>query len=244
MNARTELLTTEFKPELSIIVYKTTSTENFGDHNYYIESHQINDQGQVMEGKPLMEQTLQNIISVMHRDQKDRSILNGVVPFNLLYYKPTPGGKYDIAWYRPAEVRFFHFAQPLKLKSGKMWAPAMVYSVEDGSLYVYALKKDDRPTEKTPLMRGPFHNVADDGKVCLGNAYVKKPLDKNFASAMKYWEDLFWLSEFAHLNGAANPTVSPIADVYKKLLSSNQKIKWSDLKELKPSKRQLKSILK
>lgn len=243
MNRRTELLNTTYKPQLSIVVYKTDSTEHFGNENYYLESHKINEQGQVMEGKPLMEETLQGIVAVMQQQQKDKSILNGAVPYNLLYYKPIPSGKYNIAWYRPAEVRFFHFAQQLKLKSGKMWAPAVLYSVEAGSLYVYALKKDERPTEKTPLMRAPFHNVADDGKVCLGNAYVKKPLDKSFASAMKYWEDLFWLSEFAHLNGAANPTASPIADVYKKLLNSKEKIKWSDLKELKPSRRQIKSIL-
>jgi PRTRC genetic system protein B len=243
MNSRTELLNTAFRPELSIIVYKTIDTENFGRDNYYLESHQINEQGQVMEGKPLLEQTLQGLMAVMQRDQKDRSILNGVVPANLLFYKPIPAGKYNIAWYRPAEVRFFHFAQVLKLKLGKMWAPAMLYYVESGSLHVYALKKDDRPIEKTQLMRGPFHNVADDGKVCLGNADVKKPLDKSFISALKYWEDLFWLSEFAHLNGAANPTISPLADVYKKLLASKEKIKWSDIKELKPSKRQIKSIL-
>ncbi len=243
MNQRTELLNTTYRPELSIIVYKTTANGHFGNDNFYLESHQINDLGQVMEGKPLMEETLRGLVTVLTQEQKDRSTLNGIVPGNLLYYKPNPSGKYDIAWYRPAEVRFFHFAQQLKLKSGKMWTPAILYVVQSGSLYVYALKKDDRPTEKTVLMRSPFHNVADDGKVCLGNASVKKPLDRSFSSSIKYWEDLFWLSEFAHLNGAGNPTVSPMDEVYKKLLASKEKIKWSDLKELKTSKRQIKSIL-
>lgn len=243
MNSRTEVLSTSFKPAMSIIVYQAGSENGFGSSRFYLESHNINDKGQVMEGKPLMEETLQGMISVLHKEQKDRSLLNGATPENLLYYKPYPAGKYLLVWYRPAEVRFFHFAQQLKLNSGKMWAPPVLYAVDGNSLYVYALKNDKRPDEKTRLMRAPFHNVADDGKVCLGNASVRKPTDRGFASTIKYWEDLFWRSEFAHLNGAGNPTKSPLQDVYKKMLASKEKIKWSDLKELKESKRQIKSIL-
>lgn len=243
MNSRTELLNTSYRPELSIIVYKSIGGDIFSSDSYYLESHQINDKGQVLEGKPLMEDTLAGIISVLHKEQKDRTILNGLIPDNLLFYKPIPGGGFNLSWYRPAEVRFFHFAAQLKLKSGKMWAPPMLYFVDAGSLHVYALKKDIRPTEKAMLLRGPFHNVADDGKVCLGNANVRKPADRGFISTIKYWEDLFWLSEFAHVNGVSNPTISPIEDVYKKMLSSKEKLKWSDLKEMRTSKKQIKSIL-
>lgn len=246
MNSRTELLNTSYKPALSIIVYKAGDPDPLSysaPEGYYLESHQINDQGQVLEGKPLREETLNGMISVLHKEQKNRSILNGLVPESLLFYKPAPGGGFSLAWYRPAEVRFFHFAAQLKLKSGRMWVPAMVYWVDSNSLSLFALKKDARPTEKTPLFRAPFHNVRDDGKVCLGNANVKKPTDRSFISTIKYFEDLFWLSEFAHLNGVVNPTLSPMEDVYKKLLASKEKLKWTDLKEMKASKKQIKSIL-
>lgn len=243
MNSRTELLNTSYKPELSIIVYKAiAAASSYPNENYYLESHQINDSGQVLEGKPLMADTLEGLVSVLQKEQKDRSILSGLIPDNMLFYKPIPGGAFNLSWYRPAQVKYFHFAPQLKLNSGKMWAPPMLYNV-NGGLYVYALKKDDRPTEKTILLRAPFHNVADDGKVCLGNANIKKPMDRGFASAIKYWEDIFWLSEFAHLNGVANPTHSPLAEVYKKMLSSKEKLKWSALKEMKTSKKQIKSIL-
>ena len=59
---------------------------------------------------------------------------------------------------------------------------------------------------------------------------------------MKYWEDLFWLSEFTHLNGD-HAVKSNINKVWKQLLASKAKKKWSDIDELVDCKQTLKSIL-
>jgi PRTRC genetic system protein B len=231
---RNELLLSSFNPALSIIVYEDKS--NTGDRKYYLESHEINDKGQVMAGRPLMQETIQGIVDTFFDENQNRSKVGGLMPDNLLSFSAQPGGYYDMTWYRPAEKRFIHFAKQLKLKSGEAWVPPIIYHVSRKSLAVYALKSNQRPVEATNLLRAPFHNVNDDGAVCLGNAQVFKPKEKTFTAYMKYWEDLFWLSEFSHLNGAGNPTKSSLSKVWTRMVNSKCKLKWSAIDELQATK--------
>jgi len=237
MNTRTEILLGKYSPQLAMIVYK-----NNDKSEYYLESHKINDKGQLLEGKPLLQDTVQGMIDIFFDERQNQVQINGVIPENLLSFELKHSGNYTMIWYQPAEVRVLHFAPELKLKTGEMWVPAMVYVANKNGLDVYAIKSNSRPSEKTILFRAPYFNVSDSGSVCLGNANVKKPAKTTYAALQKYWEDLFWLSEFTHVNGN-NPTKSKIAEVYKKLLASKKQLKWSDLNELVPTKQTLKSIL-
>lgn len=241
MNQRTELLNTSYKPELSIMVYR--AGDGVFESAYYLESHQIDEKGRVLEGKPLDQQTIQAVVDTFYSEQRERSLLAGLIPDNLLFYKPQAGGNYDLGWYHGPEQRYFHFAKALRIPSAKMWTPALLYFVKEKELNVYAFKKDGRPDEKTKLFRAPFHNINEAGEVCLGNASVKKPTEKTFAAIIKYWEDLFWLSEFSHLNGATNPTKSELKKVYEQLQKSKGRKKWSDLDELKESKQSIQKLL-
>jgi PRTRC genetic system protein B len=236
-----------FIPQVAIIVYRSSMKDDDYDDapsgDYYLESHQLDSEGRVLEGKPLQVDTIQGMVEVMMNQQKDRALLMGSIPEILLQYKPLPAGKYRLVWYRPAEIRYIHFERHLKLNSGKMWFPGLVYEVDRENLKVYAFKKAERPGVGIKLYRAPFHNVSDDGSVCLGDARVKRPSDNSYESAVRYWEDLFWRSKFSHLNGASNPTKSSLTEVYKKLLASDTKKKWSDLDELKETKKAMKTIL-
>lgn len=244
MNQRTEVLQTNFKPSLSIVVYKSDN-DNM-QKEYYLESHEINEAGQLLAGKPLLQSTISDIAEFFYEEKKERSQISGFVPENILSYSPLTGGNYKLVWYRPAETRFIHFAKQLHLQSGKVSVPPMLYIVTGSDLFIYAMQSDTRPAEKTKIYRAPFHNVADDGEVCLGNAKVKKPVEKTFTNIMKYWEDLFWLSEFSHLNGASNPTKSDLGKLWGRLVKSKCRLKWSALAdELKETKhKSLLNILK
>jgi PRTRC genetic system protein B len=237
---RTELLLNSFKPEVAIVVYKST----MGQDEFYLESHSFNDEGKILEGKPLREETINGMVDVFFDERKNKIKVTGFIPDNVISFDTLPGGQYHLVWHRPAEIRVMHFASQLKLSVGKTWIPATVYVVNRGHLFIYAMKKNSRPELKTALFRAPFHNVSDDGAVCLGSAKVKKPSVNSYENLMKYWEDLFWLSEFTHLNGAKNPTKSELGKVYQKLLKSKTKLKWSDLDELKPAGLSLKQIFK
>lgn len=244
MNSLTSAFSHTYKPELAIVVHATKENMR-GDAKYYLESHSISADGKILEGKPLQQETLDAMVEVFFEDRKDKSQLGGYVPENLLSFDPATRGKYRMVWYKPAEIRYLHFVSHLKIKSGKAWIPPMIYSVHGSDLFVYATKSNTRPKGTTKAYRAPFHNVSDTGKVCLGNASVKKPTLQTFVAAMKYWEDLFWLSEFSHLNGASNPTKTALGSVWKKLIARNPTRKWSEIDELKPMRKvNLENIIK
>ncbi len=211
--------------------------------NFYLESHTIDDQGRVMEGKPLLQETIQSMVSVFFEENKERQRFTGMFPENLLQFQELPGGKYKMVWYQPAQKKVLHFAKELKLPSEETWVPAIIYATDSRNLDVFALKSNARPTDKTKIYRAPFYNLNENGDVCLGNAKVKKPTDRTYQSIMKYWEDLFWLSEFTHVNGS-KAVKTDIAKVWKQLLTSKCTIKWSDIDELVPSKKTIKDIIK
>lgn len=238
MNDRTEILKTTFKPELAIIVHRSE------EDTYYLESHSINKDGQVLEGKPLKQETINSMVEMFFSDRKETTNIGGIVPANLMLFNQLPGGNYKLIWYRHPEQRVIHFKKELRIKTGKAWVPGVIYVADHKNLSVYSFKGTQPPTEETKLYRAPFHNVGDDGKVCLGDANVKKPTIKSFANVLKYYEDLFWLSEFSHLNGAKNPTKTDLGKIWKKLIASKGKIKWSSLNEMKPIEKTLKSMLK
>ena len=225
LNNRTETLLQTYKPKMSIVVYSS-------GYDYYLESHTVTEDGKLSEGKPLLQETIQGIVDVFVNEHQNTAKIKGLIPDNLLSFELRPGGDYKMVWFRPAEIKFLHFAPQLKLKSAQAWVPAMLYVARNNTLGVFALKSNTRPTDLTKLYRAPFHNVStDSGSVCLGSANVKKPKQLTYASIQQYWEDLFWLSEFTHLNGV-NPVKSKLFNVWKQLLASKTKLKWSDINEL------------
>jgi PRTRC genetic system protein B len=215
MNERTEALLKKYKPVVAIMVYS-------GDRNdYYLESHDINDKGQILEGKPLKQETLDGIVDTFFDERQNRVQMGGLIPENVLRFSVLPGGKYVMSWFRPAEQRQLFFNEKLHIPSGQAWVPAMVYTVSGNDLFVFALRESVRPAETTKLYQAPFHNVSSSGKVCLGNAKVKKPEKNTYSNIMKYWEDLFWLSEFTHLAGGSNPTKSNLNIIWKRMVEEN-----------------------
>jgi len=244
MNSRTELLTKNFTPIMMLSVYRSKS-EVTGHGEYYLESHDVNAEGQVLEGKPLLQETIQGIIDVFFDERKNMAQISGMLPENLLNFTFLPGGNYQMIWFRPAEQRVIHFAPQLKIPTDKAWVPAMVYRTDGKQLSVYSIKSNNRPKEDTRLCYAPFFNVSDYGNVCLGSAHVKRPKQKTYTNLMQYWEDLFWLSEFTHVNGNDMKTATKLQPLWKKIIGTKGKQKWSDLNELKFwENKTLKSLLK
>lgn len=241
-NDRTSLLMSTYKPQLAIIVNKAVRpiTESA---DYYLESHIISEDGKILEGKPLLQETIQEMVDVFFDERKNAVSVKGLITENLLCYEPLPGGHYKMIWYRPAEIRVVHFAKQLKLPTTKVWVPAMIYMADRKQLSVYALKTNGRPKENTKVFRAPFYNVNDSGIVCLGNASVKKPKEKSYSAFMKYWEDLFWLSEFTHVNG--DRTIKgDLNKTWKALIESKTKKKWNPNVFVAYKGATLKSLLK
>ncbi|HXR84294.1 MAG TPA: hypothetical protein VN722_08300 [Hanamia sp.] len=230
MNITAKELTAVFKPTLAVIVY-STAKESY-DENYYLESHNIGPTGEILEGKPLLQETFDDIVDVFFDERKNRTAVSGFIPENLLSFDVLPGGFYSMMWFQPSQPKLMHFQESLKIPSGMAEVPSLIYKVERKGLSVYAIKTNDRPGLITKLFRAPFHNVYSSGEVCLGTAKIKKPVEKTYLSEMQYWEDLFWKSEFSHLNGDDSPTKTNLNILWKKAIGSKNK-KW-DNNELKP----------
>lgn len=224
---------TEYKPKVAIIVFQ--EGQDYGS-NYYLESHTINESGQLMEGKPLAQETIEDMVNVFHKNRQSVVKVTGMIPENLLHFEFLSGGNYNMTWYRPAEVKVLHHAAALKIPTAEAWVPAMLYKTNGKNLSVYALGTNKRPVENTKLFYAPYFNVSDGG-VCLGNAKVKKPAKWTYEAMMKYWEDLFWLSEFTHVNGKERVKSGDLTAVWTRLIKSKKKLKWSDIKELVPYKK-------
>ncbi|MBX3253956.1 MAG: PRTRC system protein B [Chitinophagaceae bacterium] len=234
MNDRTDLLLSEYKPSVVIMVYK-------GGHNkYYLESHDVNGRGEILAGKPLLQETLQAVVDVFFDERKNRTAIGGIMPDNLLHFCHLPGGNYRMIWFRPEEQRVIHHAESLKIKTGITSVPALIYRVSGGDLDVFALKANKRPDEKTKLFVAPFFNVSNDGGVCLGNAKVEKPKVLTFSNLIKYWEDLFWLSEFSHVNGNEKVKSGDLTKIWRSLVGAKQKF---PKEELMPSEVTMKNII-
>lgn len=207
--------------------------ENFREA--YLESHAVDEKGRILEGKPLRQETIEGMVSVFFDEQLNNVSITGMLPGNLLHFQLKPGGNYRMIWFRPAEVRHIYFSDGLHIPSGKAWVPPILYRTDGKCLEVFALPDDLRPSEVTRLLLAPFHNVDIKGKVCLGSAKVKKPGAKTYGNLIQYWEDLFWLSEFSHLAGNANPTKTNLALLWKRLMKE-KKLAWTGLDELQEMK--------
>ena len=237
MNERTNALLKTFAPQLAIIAY--TSGDDW--HDAYLESHAIDAQGRILEGKPLKQETIEAMIDVFYNDRQQRAEISGIIPENLISLKHLPGGKMEMIWYNLPRKRHLYFSEQLHISSGEAWVPAIIYHTDGNGLDVYAWLSEgtSRPDEETQLFRAPFFNVNNSGDVCHGNAKIKRP-QRTYQAHLQYWEDIFWLTEFTHINGD-NPTKNNLALTWKNLIGTETR--WDELDELLPSKRQLKGIL-
>jgi PRTRC genetic system protein B len=224
-----------FVPSVAIIAYQGNEENS---QEWYLESHPIVN-GEFMEGRPLQQETLHAMLELMYTKETAERKVHRFIPANMLYGDVLQGGDYKFIWYRPEEKRSLFFSEKLELKNGEAWVPAMVYVASRKRLSVFALDSNDYPTEGTKLFRAPFHNVSENGSVCLGSAKANFPKAPSYANVMKYYEDLFWVSEFSHMT-SSNFCKSPGNLVWKKLLSDSN-LKWSDMDELLIS-RQPKTI--
>lgn len=231
MNKLTKRLSDEYQPFMAIVAYK-------GSGEYYLESHDINKKGNLLEGRPLKQVTVQRIFeSIAKSEDID---ISGEIPEHLLYFKKQIS-EYKAIWYRREEKRIIHFSQNLNIDSGTAWIPALIYVTNGSSLSVFAMNSNKRPVEKTKIFLAPFHNVSANGSVCLGSAKLKFPEKIDFNSLIYYWETLFWSSEFSHMAGGSH-TKSNMNLVWKRLVE-NPDMKWADIDELKGANITYKQIL-
>lgn len=206
-NKATEMLLDEMKPYASIVAYKNSRG------NYYLESHPIDEEGNLGAAKPLSCKFIGSLIKDLSETSEEIDTgLHGLIPANILYCDMRVGTD-KIVWYRPREKRYIYFSESAGIPNGEMIVPPMVYCVRHNKLSVHCFK-GNKPKGK--LYKAPFYNTSDES-VCLGSAKTKTPRERTFENIIKYWEELYWNSEFVHILGE-NPVQGNLSTITKKCI--------------------------
>lgn len=213
------------RPVIALVAYRNSASE------YYIETHDIDEKGRMLEGVPLSKECVSDLVSGFSLEQSHMP--SGKIPANLLYADNRTGHEKYI-WYNPPGQRMMYFTQDLNLENTLYYIPGVIYVATKSFLHIFAFK-GKKPVNK--LYKAPFFNVTG-ANVCLGSANLDYPESPDYKDLLLYWEKKFWMTEFSHLGGNSNPTKS-------NLFAATQKWKDSfDYDELLPQDQTLKDLLK
>jgi len=175
-----------FKPILSLVIYKN-------DKASYIESHSIKPNGKLGPGSPLMKESLFNLLQATSADYIKQETLE-ILPSNILVNYNTIG-KSIIGWYVPGKKRTLQFDFE-NHKSITTIIPNLILIVVNKTLFVYAYKGDNPPSDKTKIYYAPFPNNDWKNGVCLGT--VKKQSFTNVKETIAYYDRAYFYSQFTH----------------------------------------------
>lgn len=119
--------------------------------------------------------------------------------FEILPASVLAKGSGYLMWWMPPVVRPM-LLKPQEAKKGveitTCW-PSLVLLVVGRTLFVAAVKGDERPHAGTPLHHAPTPNIFADGRVCTGSA--KLPFDCGLPD-IAGWEEVLTASYYTHDN--------------------------------------------
>jgi PRTRC genetic system protein B len=165
---------------------------------------------QIAAGSPITQEAL---LAMFEQLAKRHSLNTDLIPEHVLSISAD-----HMVWWMPAvERNVFFNTRELGKRGAKVPHPALVFAVVQGNWFVFALAKNERPTEKTPLHYAPYFNVYDAGNICIGSARVPKAIS---AKTIPVWQDAFFDSEFTHVNGSKRKSSHPRGEyaMWKELL--------------------------
>jgi len=229
MNKLTKEITRSMHPVAALIAY--CSEDEYGRKEHYLEFRNIRENGMMGAAKPVSFQFIQSLTERFAL--KSSSVPHGVIPKEMLF-ADIREEKY--IWHRPPCRKFMYFKKELNIPNAAYCIPGLVWMVQREHLFLFAYKSK-RLSSNTQLYAAPFFNVnPGNGSVCFGNAKLRKPEILDFENFIKYWENMFFLSEFSHVIGG-NPTKQNLALVIKKStdvfdheeLKPVEKLKFKDL---------------
>jgi len=181
----------EYKPIMVIVSYRK-------DNDFYLETHDILESGNIGAGKPLSEYAVRKIADSftskkLKRKENDSMILKGFLPDNLLYLDQNTIKSSHIAWFMDKRKADLYFDKKVRIKDGKGNMPMTLF-IWNGFLSIYSIKRKPESLSDN-VYEAPFPNISNDGSVCLGNT-KRQDKPKTFETAIKVYETAFFQSRF------------------------------------------------
>ncbi len=236
------LLNDFYQPVQLITVYYRQQEEE-----YYLEQAPVihSGEGRYQAGASSALRKEQLSALADHLAKKERIqqgyIVSGMLPEEVIGFNPAPGAEM-LVWYNKAQPRHLSFAEGLHIPNGLIHMPPLLFQVKINHLTVYALEKNKKPVAFTRLMRAPFHNTNNEGRVCMGSAKLAGVAGVTLQQAMTSWERAFFMSEFTHLTGES-PIQGNLNVLYKEMSGTKKPFPMEVLKPL-PQPRALKDLFK
>jgi PRTRC genetic system protein B len=194
-----------FIPKAAMIIYESSTEQreefmNGGaktDDKLYVESHQIDEKGNILAGQALTEEAANQLGKKLYKYQQ--KLISGLIPDNLLYID-WQNDKPVLVWWTPSQQVDAFYTQGLKIPDGKINVPPLVWKWDHSrySLQLWSHKEDRCPGLNDVLHHAPFHNVNERATVCLGGN-GQKLLKKaaTFIEIIKAAQTVFWRTRFS-----------------------------------------------
>lgn len=213
-----------------------------GDNRPFATTHPITNLGntkqpnyQIMPGTPVTKRALISALGNLANEFQPKIEF---VPENVISHSQV-----HLMWWMPAGQRSVFFNCEGIAKRGSVAPnPALVFLVYGKNWFVFALKKNQRPTENTELFHAPYFNVYDTGLICAGSADTPNGTE---IATMAKWEQAFFGSKFTHINGSVRRTTykKGIFALWNELLDGEYKNGFP-VRYLSKSEHTVKSLLK
>ncbi len=203
MKDLTETINEGYSPFKALLFYKSRTDD------FYVESYDMDSGGRAINAHPLNLAECQKLADGLDNSEdlkKNYLKEGGLFPDNLLYLNSEKSGL--VLWHSRAKKVNLFFKADLGIADGIAEIPPMLWLASRDTLQVWALKSDERPTQKSVLYHAPFFNVYDSGAVCMGNVKKQIPNDCSLCEFINLWEKFFFNSTFSHtlMNGAVKHT--------------------------------------
>ncbi len=181
------------KPVMSLIVYHSESSS-------YVEEHTIRElqdnKFTFGPGKPARVKLLGKLLEEIKGIDKSKYEFKNFIPSNVVRFN-LKDQSLNLMWLFKKSVRELTFSETNQIKNKRKIIPNLIFQVKNGELYVYAYKLDRGL--KTKIYYAPFHNIYNDGKVCMGNAKIDWNIS-DLEELIIHIEKMFFNSKFTHLN--------------------------------------------
>ncbi|TFB30355.1 PRTRC system protein B [Pedobacter alluvionis] len=212
----TERFGTLYFPKSALVFY----ANNDSNRDCYVEHFDLDRNGNLINAHPLTVRESNQLAKSLKINEEKQSFLKpqGIIGTNILQIDPIHNGV--VIWFTKAMRREMFFVEKLEIPNGKASVPAMLWVANRNKLYVYALKNNTRPTERTLLYHAPFFNVYSDGGVCMGTVNISIKKSSTLEEFTEAWENYFFNSYFSHLMENHNPVKGNCVNLWKKLLAT------------------------
>lgn len=225
---------TSLKPSKALIIHKRDSEETHIPP-YYIELHDIEraENGYALKaGQPVSRNQLLDLVDAIRTREGVRVHFNSVMPENILFVRSTKRAA-AICWYVPPGRHMLLTRSELKVPQGDAMMPGFVFLVVNDQLFAYCVTGNKRPTGLTPLMKAPFWNTYEDGKICLGTAKIKMKHAEWYEDVIKAYEYMWFNSHFAHAFGGKGQAAIPLPQLWRPLVGTKKQFPEKHLLPMK-----------